>query len=163
MPTLLAEAVIPLPREEVFPFFAEAGNLEKITPGSLRFEILTPQPLSMEAGTLIDYRLRIAGIPQRWRTRISIWDPPVRFADEQLRGPYRRWFHTHTFEECEVGTRMGDRVEYELPFGRPGRLVHPLIRRQLRSIFTYRNASIGRHLDLPEGRGVVVGPVRFVQ
>lgn len=161
MPTLQTEAIIPLPREEVFSFFAKAENLERITPDSLRFEILTPSPVRMEEGTLIDYRIRIGGVPQRWRTRISLWEPPFRFADEQLKGPYRRWFHTHTFEEVEEGTRMADRVEYELPFGVFGRMGHPLIRRQLRKIFTHRNATIGDHVPIPAGKGVARGPVVF--
>lgn len=161
MPSLLTEAVIPLPRDEVFPFFAEAGNLERITPDSLKFEILTPSPILMAEGTLIDYKIRIAGVPQRWRTRISIWEPPVRFADEQLKGPYKKWFHTHSFEECAEGTRMTDRVDYELPFGMLGKMIHPLIRRQLRTIFTYRNTTIGDLFSLPKGEGLVRGPVRF--
>lgn len=161
MPKLRTEAVLPLPVDEVFPFFAKAENLERITPGSLRFEILTPLPIDMGEGALIDYRLRIAGIPQRWRTRISLWEPPYRFADEQVKGPYRRWFHVHEFSECPEGTRMTDEVDYELPFGVLGRLAHPLIRFQLRRIFTYRNESIGEHLALPTGTGVIRSPVVF--
>lgn len=161
MPTLRAEAVLPLPRDRVFPFFAEAENLERITPDSLRFEILTPPPIRMVEGALIDYRIRIGGIPQRWRTRISLWEPPLRFADEQIKGPYRRWFHTHTFEEVDGGTRMIDVVEYALPFGPLGRLGHPLIRRQLRKIFTHRNGSIGEHLPIPPGKSIVRWPVEF--
>jgi len=161
MPSLRTEAVLPLPRDEVFAFFAEAGNLERITPDSLRFEILTPSPIRMGEGVLIDYRIRIGGVPQKWRTRISLWDPPFRFADEQLKGPYRRWFHTHSFEEEENGTRMTDHVDYELPFGALGRLGHPLIRRQLRKIFTHRNATIGEFLPIPDGTGIIRGPVVF--
>lgn len=161
MPVLSTEAVLPLPREEVFPFFAKAENLERITPDSLRFRIVSPLPIRMEEGALIDYRLKVGGLPQRWRTRISLWDPPNRFADEQIKGPYKKWFHTHTFEECEEGTRMIDRVEYELPFQPFGNWVHPLIRRQLRAIFTYRNAHIGEYFSIPGGKGVVRGPVKI--
>lgn len=161
MPTLKTEAVLPLPREEVFPFFAEAENLEKITPASLRFEILTPRPITMAEGLLIDYRLRIAGIPQRWRTRISRWEPPYRFTDEQLKGPYRKWEHTHTFHECEEGTRMVDEVNYELPFGPLGNLAHPLIRMQLRKIFNHRNQVIGEFFTLPDSKGIIRMPVLF--
>jgi len=150
-----------MPREEVFPFFAAAENLEKITPDSLHFEIITPQPIEMKEGALIDYRLKIGGIPQRWRTKISLWEPPFRFADEQLKGPYRRWFHTHTFEECSEGTRMIDHVDYILPFGPLGQLGHPLIRMQLKKIFTHRNAMIGEHLKIPKESGIVLGPVEF--
>ncbi len=161
MPTLESEAVIPLPRDAVFPFFAKAENLEKITPSSLRFEILTPLPIEMEEGLQIDYRLRIAGIPQRWRSLISQWDPPLCFVDEQLKGPYRKWVHTHTFRECEQGTRMTDRVEYELPLLPLGNLAHPLIRFQLRKIFTHRNTVIGDFLPLPPSAGIICGPIRF--
>jgi len=162
MPKLRTEAIIPLPREEVFPFFAEAENLEKITPASLRFEILTPQPIQMAEGLLIDYRLRIGGLPQRWRTRISLWDPPFRFADEQLKGPYRKWFHTHTFYDSDEGTRMVDEVDYELPLAPLGNVAHPLIRMQLKKIFSHRNRVIGDFLPLPPSKGIIRGPIEFL-
>ncbi|MBC2601306.1 SRPBCC family protein [Puniceicoccus vermicola] len=161
MPFLQTEAIIPLPREEVFPFFALAENLEKITPDSLKFEILTPLPIEMEEGVLIDYRLRIGGIPQSWQTLISRWDPPFQFVDEQMKGPYRKWVHTHTFRECDAGTEMTDRVEYELPFGPLGKIAHPIIRRQLRKIFTHRNAVIGDFFTIPKSSGIVRGPIVF--
>lgn len=161
MPSLRTETVIPLTPEALFPFFADAANLEKITPRSLSFQILTPQPIEMVEGTLIDYRIRISGIPQHWRTRIALWNPPHAFADEQIKGPYRKWFHTHTFEACEQGTRMIDHVEYELPFGPLGNLAHPLIRIQLRKIFTHRGKVIGDYLDLPPGRGIITSPIAF--
>lgn len=161
MPFLETEAIIPLPREEVFPFFAEAQNLERITPKSLRFEIVTPLPIQMEEGLCIDYRIKIGGIPQRWRTLISKWDPPFQFTDEQLKGPYKKWVHTHTFRECDGGTQMTDRVEYELPFAPIGNLAHPLIRRKLRKIFTHRNAVIGDIFDIPPQSGIIRGPIVF--
>jgi ligand-binding SRPBCC domain-containing protein len=123
-------------REELFPFFADAGNLEAITPPQLHFRILTPQPIAMATGTLIDYRLRLHGAPIRWRTRIAAWEPPHRFVDEQIRGPYRLWHHEHTFEERDGQTVMTDSVDYR-SIG--GRLVHRLfIARDLESIFAYR-------------------------
>jgi ligand-binding SRPBCC domain-containing protein len=106
---------LPLPPEEVFPFFADAGNLQAITPDWLHFRIETPAPIQMRAGALIDYRLRVRGIPLRWRTRINVWEPPCRFEDEQLRGPYRRWVHEHRFEAKDGGTLASDHVTYAAP------------------------------------------------
>jgi ligand-binding SRPBCC domain-containing protein len=135
-----AELWLPRPRCEVFEFFSDAGNLETLTPPWLNFHIVTPRPIAMHAGTLIDYRLRIRGIPAKWRTRISVWEPPHRFVDEQLRGPYRRWHHTHTFEEHEDGTLCRDRVEYDM-IG--GRLVNwLLVRRDVETIFAYRRRRL---------------------
>src|SRR5579875_3215737 len=91
---------IPRPRAEVFPFFAEAANLEQITPPFLRFRILTPAPVAMHAGTLIDYQLHLYGIPFRWKTRIEAFEPPEYFIDVQLSGPYKLWHHRHDFEEA---------------------------------------------------------------
>jgi len=161
MPSLRTETVLPLAPEALFPFFADAANLEKITPRSLRFQILTAQPIDMKEGTLIDYRIRISGIPQHWRTRIALWNPPHAFADEQIKGPYRRWFHTHRFEACPEGTMMVDQVDYTLPFGFMGKLAHPLIRRQLKKIFSYRSEALGNYLKIPDGKGIISGPIEL--
>ena len=110
--TLQTELWLPRPQEHVFPFFAEARNLETITPPWLRFEVLTPGPIVMQRGTLIDYRIRVHGLPLRWRTEIAQWDPPCQFVDVQLRGPYTLWCHTHTFAERDGGTLCADRVRY---------------------------------------------------
>jgi hypothetical protein len=139
--------LVPRPRAEVFAFFADAHNLEAITPSFLRFRILTPAPIAMAPGTLIDYRLQLAGVPLSWRTRIEAFTPGERFVDVQLRGPYRRWHHLHTFEDAPGGTRVRDRVEYVLPFGPLGTLAHALVvRRALARIFDHRAEVIGRLL-----------------
>ena len=135
-------ATIPLPREEVFSFFANAENLERITPPELKFKIITPKPIPVEKGCLIDYSLQLFFIPFRWQTLISLWDPPHCFVDEQVRGPYREWTHTHRFEPGEEGTRISDEVCYQLPFWPLGELVYPLVRLQLVRIFQYRQKTI---------------------
>ncbi len=134
---------IPRPRAEVFPFFADALNLERITPGFLRFRVLTPAPIALGPGTLIDYRLSLFGVPIAWRTEIETFDPPHRFSDRQLRGPYRHWYHRHTFFDEADGTRMVDQVEYEIPWGIAGRLARGLfVARTLEAIFDYRRDQI---------------------
>ena len=134
---------IPRPRHEVFAFFARAENLEQITPDFLRFHILSPQPIPMRPGTLIDYQLRLRGIPLRWRTRIEAFQPDSFFIDSQLSGPYRSWIHRHDFLEVPGGTTMYDHVDYQLPFGPIGDLVRALfVRRSVERIFDYRNQTI---------------------
>jgi hypothetical protein len=130
------ELWLPRPRDEVFPFFADARNLEAITPPWVRFRILTPGPIEMRPGTLIDYRIAVHGIPVRWRTEIAEWQPPFRFVDVQVAGPYRLWHHTHTFEERDGGTLCGDVVRY---WPRGGWLVDRLfVSHDVRRIFEYR-------------------------
>jgi ligand-binding SRPBCC domain-containing protein len=137
-----AELWVPRPREEVFAFFADAANLDAITPPWLSFHTVTPAPITMGVGTVIDHRLRIRGIPVRWRSRITVWDPPRRFVDEQVRGPYRLWRHEHEFEEQEGGTLVRDRVQYAVVFDF---LVHELlVRREVEKIFNYRTDSLRR-------------------
>jgi ligand-binding SRPBCC domain-containing protein len=137
---------LPLPVPEVFAFFSNAENLERITPPELAFRILTPTPIEIGEGSLIDYRLRLFGVPFGWRTRISSWEPPSRFVDEQLRGPYQRWEHTHLFEAAGEGTLMTDRVEYRLAGHALAAPILPLVRRQLDRIFRYRARAIRQTL-----------------
>jgi ligand-binding SRPBCC domain-containing protein len=129
---------LPLPIDEVFAFFAEADNLQRITPPELHFKILTPLPLEMRRGTLLEYRLGLFGITFGWRTRIAAWDPPHGFVDVQLSGPYAVWEHTHVFVPTESGTVVDDHVRYRLPLSPLGDLAYPLVRRQLAHIFAYR-------------------------
>lgn len=148
---LVVEQELPLPVERVFGFFADAGNLEAITPPWLNFHIVTPRPIEMKPGTLIDYRLKIRGVPARWRTLISDYDPPRRFIDQQIKGPYRLWHHEHTFEPTGAGgTLIRDRVRYELPRLPGVGLVHRwLVRPDLERIFAYRKQAIARLLGTP--------------
>ena len=140
---LRREMLVPRPRAEVFDFFAAAENLERITPRELGFEIATAPPIEMAVGTLIEYRLRLFGVPFRWLTRISRWEPGVAFVDEQVKGPYALWVHTHTFRDAEGGTLVGDEVRYRLPLYPLGEAAYPLVRLQLRRIFAYRARRLG--------------------
>ena len=137
---LKATMWLPRPVEEVWPFFSDAANLERLTPPWLKFNIITPQPIKMQVGTLIDYKIKVRGMPLRWRTRIAEWQPPHKFVDEQLRGPYRLWHHTHTFEPVDGGTLATDRVAYRVP---GGALVHNLmVKRDIETIFNYRQEQL---------------------
>ncbi len=132
-----------LPMEKVFPFFADAHNLQAITPAWLGFRILTPGPIEMEVGARIDYRIRLGGVPVRWRTRITAWEPGVGFVDEQERGPYALWRHEHHFETLGEGVLMTDRVHYRLPLGPLGQVAHALwVRGVLAAIFDHRFARV---------------------
>jgi len=145
--TLEREQVLPLAPAEAFEFFADAFNLEAITPPWLHFALETPAPIEMGPGTLIRYRLRLHGLPIRWLTRIEAWEPGRRFEDVQVRGPYRLWHHSHTFEPHEGGTLMRDRVSYALPLGPLGQAAHALlVRRDLQRIFDYRAGAVARRL-----------------
>jgi hypothetical protein len=134
---------IPKPRAQVFPFFADAGNLERITPPYVHFHIRTPQPIAMRAGTLIDYELRLYGMRFQWQTKIEEYAPPDYFVDIETRGPYRTWRHRHEFEDAPGGTLIRDCVDYEMRFGPVGALARALlVRRSLERIFDYRNKVI---------------------
>ena len=145
---LIREQVLPGTPAAAFGFFADARNLEAITPPWLRFRIATPGPIEMRAGTVIEYRLELHRVPVRWLTRIEVWEPGVRFVDVQVGGPYRLWHHTHSFEAHDGGTRVRDTVRYALPLGPLGRLGHRLfVRRDLDRIFDFRRDAVARRLD----------------
>lgn len=134
---------IALPRDEVFPFFSSAENLQRITPPELGFQIITPTPIEMRAGALIDYRISLHGIPMTWRTEITRWDPPFEFVDTQLKGPYKQWIHRHTFIEKDATTTViEDEVRYRLPFEPLGDIARFFVERQIKSIFDYRQKTV---------------------
>lgn len=130
-----------------FDFYADARNLEPMTPPWLHFEVMTPGPITMGAGTLLEYRLRLHGVPVRWLTRIETWEPPLRFTDSQVKGPYSLWEHTHEFEpEGEDACTIRDQVRYELPLGPLGELAHSLfVRHDLDRIFDFRREAFAAH------------------
>ena len=137
-----------LSAERAFEFFADAGNLERITPPWLGFEIATPGTIEMRQGALIDYRLRVRGVPLRWHTRIAAWEPPRRFVDVQRSGPYALWEHTHSFDPVgPEAVLIGDRVRYALPLGPIGELAHALlVKRDLERIFDHRQRTVAELL-----------------
>ena len=142
---LTREQILPGDPDDVFGFFADALNLEAITPPWLRFRVVTPKPIEMAPGTMIEYRLDLHRIPIRWLTRIERWEPGSCFVDVQVRGPYRLWQHTHSFEPHARGTLMRDTVRYALPLGPIGRLAQAaFVRRDLERIFDFRQAEVAR-------------------
>jgi ligand-binding SRPBCC domain-containing protein len=134
--TVETRLFLPRPLEIVFPFFADAANLETITPPWLRFAIVTPHPIAMHAGAFIEYRLKLHGVPLRWQSEITTWEPPHRFVDEQRRGPYRTWIHEHTFTESKGGSEVRDFVRYAALGG--WFVERLLVRHDVRRIFEYR-------------------------
>ena len=141
------ELTLDMPREHVFQFFADAANLERITPPELSFHIITPQPIDVSQGTLINYKLKLHGLPMTWRTEITTWDPPFEFVDTQLRGPYAQWIHRHTFTEIDENkTMIEDEVRYRLPLEPIGDIAHFIVRRELNYIFDYRQKAVKKIL-----------------
>lgn len=149
--TLTREQLINRPREDVFAFFARPENLERITPATMGFEILTPKPILMQTGAVLDYTIRLFGFPLRWTTVITGYHPPHSFSNVALKSPYSSWHHTHTFAETDSGTLMTDDVRYALPLGPLGRLVNSLwVKRQLEHIFDFRAEAIRKLMDSPD-------------
>ena len=141
------EQLVPAELDEVFAFFSQARNLQDLTPPWLHFEVLTPEPIEMCRGRLIDYRLRLHRVPLRWTSLIEAWAPQRSFVDRQLRGPYRLWHHTHEFEPAAGGTQVRDRVRYDLPLGPLGQLAHAsFVRRDLERVFAFRHQAMIRLL-----------------
>jgi ligand-binding SRPBCC domain-containing protein len=140
---LRRELTLDLPRKTVFNFFADAGNLERITPPELKFHIITKQPVDIKKGTLIDYRLKLRGFPVKWQTIIAEWNPPNLFVDEALKSPYKQWIHRHSFTEIKKNkTLIEDEVRYRLPFEPLGDFAHWFVRRELDYIFDFRQKVV---------------------
>jgi ligand-binding SRPBCC domain-containing protein len=141
---------VDVPVDRAFAFYGDALNLEPLTPPWLHFAVTTPGELSFHPGTLLDYRLRLHGVPVRWRTRIEAWEPPRRFVDTQVRGPYALWEHTHLFEPDGDATLIHDQIRYAIPLGPLGELAHRLfVRRDLERIFDYRSEAVSQLLSNP--------------
>lgn len=142
---------VPLGVEDTFAFYGDPANLERITPPWLRFRVLEPRPQALSAGARLEYSLVLHRFPIRWMTEIRIWEPPHRFVDFQVRGPYRLWEHAHTFEAVDGGTLLTDRVSYAIPYGPLGTLAHvAFVQRDLRRIFDYRRDAVAA-LVAPKG------------
>jgi ligand-binding SRPBCC domain-containing protein len=140
---LTRELILDLPLEKVFEFFADAGNLERITPPELNFHIITPQPIELKKGALIDYRLKLRGFPLTWKTIISTWNPPFEFVDEALKSPYKQWIHRHNFSAVnENQTLTKDEVRYRLPLEPLGDVAHFFVRKELNYIFDFRQKTV---------------------
>jgi ligand-binding SRPBCC domain-containing protein len=140
--------ILDVPLQTVFEFFADAANLERITPPQLNFHIITPQPIEMKKGALIDYKLKLHGFPLRWQTLISEWNPPFSFVDEALKSPYKQWIHRHTFTELAPNkTLIEDTVRYRLPLEPFGDLGHFWVRRELNQIFDFRQKTVAAILQ----------------
>ncbi len=143
------ESWLPRPRDEVFAFFADARNLEAITPPWLRFRVVTPGPITMQVGLKIDYRLRVRGLPMRWQSEITLWNPPMRFVDEQRRGPYRLWRHEHRFEDWGGGTLCIDVVHYIAPGGLLRKWIDRLwVGPDIARIFEFRRRAMNERFGL---------------
>lgn len=146
---LKATQLLPYPQDQVFEFFADAFKLQALTPTWLHFSVVTPPPIRIATGTLIDYRLKFHGLPLRWQSRISVWEPPWHFIDEQTQGPYRRWQHQHVFEQTDGGTLCRDTVDYQV-YG--GVLINTLfVRPDLFKIFAFRQSRLRELFPDPDG------------
>lgn len=139
---------VAVPIVRAFDFYGDAANLEPMAPPWLRFEVTSPEPVALQAGTLLEYRLRLHGVPLRWQTQITTWEPPRRFVDIQANGPFGLWEHTHLFEEAgDAATVIRDRVRYAIPLGPLGAIAERLfVRRDLKRIFDYRNQVVSERL-----------------
>ena len=147
---LKTSLTVPQPLGEVFAFFADAGNLERITPPEFGFHIVTPQPIVLKTGALIDYKMSMRGIPVKWRTEITVWNPPFEFEDRQLKGPYNQWIHRHTFTAVEPKkTLIEDEVRYRLPFEPFSDIAHFFVEKELKYIFDYREKAVEKFFGSP--------------
>ena len=155
---LKSQLWLPQPQEEIFSFFADPKNLDRLTPPWLHFEILTSKFVEMKVGTLLDYRLRLHGIPIRWQSEISVWEPPHRFIDRQIKGPYRQWVHEHTFSAHQGGTLVGDSVTYAVAGGRIIQML--LVAPDLDKVFAYRHRTLSQLFNSRQQKPEPSSPLR---